>query len=100
MGGGAASALWRQILADVCGKPLRCTQTLEASSLGAAMCAATGTGWFPTVREAAAEMSGDAANLTAPDPQRSVRYAELLGIYRDIYPQLREIFGRLARFEA
>jgi sugar (pentulose or hexulose) kinase len=32
--------------------------------------------------------------------RRSEQYAELLGIYREIYPQLRETFSRLSRFAA
>ncbi|HUP04007.1 MAG TPA: FGGY-family carbohydrate kinase, partial [Bryobacteraceae bacterium] len=98
IGGGAASSLWRQILADAAGKPLRCSQTLEASSLGAAMCAAAGAGWFPNIRAAAEAMSGAAAGVTVPDPQRAARYAGLLAIYREVYPQLRQTYAKLARF--
>src|ERR1035441_8937977 len=53
MGGGAASPLWLRIIAHTCGKPLKRSQTVEASSLGAAMCAAAGAGWFQTVAAAA-----------------------------------------------
>ena len=73
---------------------------MEASSLGAAMCAAVGAGWFPSVMEAAGSMCGEITRETEPVPEQAARYGELLGIYREIYPQLRETFAKLARFTA
>ncbi len=46
IGGGAQSDLWCSILADVLALPLLRSATPEASSLGAAMAAAVGAGWF------------------------------------------------------
>jgi len=46
VGGGANSPLWRQMLVDSTGIPLTLSKSLEASSLGAAMIAAVGAGWF------------------------------------------------------
>jgi len=100
IGGGAASALWRQILADATGKPVKRSATVEASSLGAAMCAALGAGWFPDARSAAKAMSGEITATAEPDPVRAPRYAELLEIYRGIYPQLRETYRKIASFTA
>jgi xylulokinase len=96
IGGGAASDLWCAILANVCGKPVLRSQSVEASSLGAAMCAASGAGWYPTVSDAAAAMCGQITRRTDPSPERQAHYAELAAIYRDIYPQLREIYRRLS----
>jgi sugar (pentulose or hexulose) kinase len=96
IGGGAASDLWCTILANVCGKPVLRSQSVEASSLGAAMCAASGAGWYPTVSDAAAAMCGQITRRTDPSPERQAHYAELAAIYRDIYPQLREIYRRLS----
>jgi xylulokinase len=100
IGGGAASDLWCQIIADACGKPLRRSRTVEASSLGAAMCAAAGCGWFGSVPAAAEAMSGEIARVTEPCADRVPRYAELLNIYREIYPQLRRSYRKLAEFVA
>ena len=96
IGGGASSDLWCAILADVCGKPVLRSRTVEASSLGAAMCAASGAGWFRNVSQAAAAMCGLIARRTSPSPERHTRYAELAAIYRDVYPRLREIYRRLS----
>ena len=100
MGGGAASGLWLQIVADASGKTVRRSQTVEASSLGAAICAAVGAGWFPNAATAAEAMCGKSTLETHPSPQRSAAYAELLGIYRELYPRLRETFAKLAQFAA
>jgi xylulokinase len=100
IGGGASSDLWCQIVADASGKVVRRSRTVEASSLGAAICAAVGASWFPSAAAAAEAMCGEITRETEPCPQRAARYAELLGIYRELYPQLRETFAKLARFTA
>jgi xylulokinase len=87
-------------VADASGKVVRRSRTVEASSLGAAICAAVGAGWFPSAAAAAEAMCGEITRETEPRPQHSARYAELLGIYRELYPQLRETFAKLARFTA
>jgi len=98
IGGGAASSLWCQIIADACEKTVRRSRTVEASSLGAAMCAAVGAGWFPSAAEAAAAMAGEIVHETRPLPGHAARYRELMEIYRELYPSLRGTFAKLARF--
>jgi xylulokinase len=100
IGGGAASDLWCQIIADVCGIPVKRSGTVEASSLGAAMCAAAGAGWFRDVAAAAQAMKGAITREAEPCASRVRRYAGLLDIYREIYPQLRQTYRKLARFVA
>jgi len=98
IGGGAESDLWCQIVADACNKPLQRSRTVEASSLGVAMCAAAGAGWFHSVRDAAEAMSAGITRVTEPSENRAQRYRELLEIYREIYPQLRQTFRKLKAF--
>jgi xylulokinase len=98
IGGGAASNLWRQILADATGKTVLRSETVEASSLGAAICAAVGAGWFPSARAAAEAMCGRITRETQPVAQHARRYGELLAIYREIYPRLKETLSRLSDF--
>lgn len=99
IGGGAASDLWLQIFADACGKAVKRPRVVEASSLGAAMCAATAAGWFPSVPAAAEAMSGPAVREAEPRLPNRARYAELLDIYRDIYPQLRQTYQKVAAYQ-
>jgi sugar (pentulose or hexulose) kinase len=99
IGGGAASTIWRQIFADVTGKLVERSDTVEASSLGAAICAAVGLGWYPGFTEAAQAMSGRIVERSEPDDTAHRRYSELFAIYRDLYGSLKPIFGRLDRFQ-
>src|SRR5258708_17265745 len=57
VGGGTASDLWMQILADAAGVPVHRSASKEASSLGAAMAAATGCGRFPSFTQGSAPIA-------------------------------------------
>jgi len=76
VGGGGNSALWTRMFADSTGLPVHVSQSLEASSLGAAMSAAYGAGWFETLDEAAVEMSEESAPVM-PDPGSYQAWREL-----------------------
>ena len=84
IGGGAASPLWRQMLADASGKTVLISDTVEASALGAGMIAAQGGGWYPTITDAAQAMAGE-TKAVEPDAARAPRYRALLDIYKDLY---------------
>jgi xylulokinase len=98
IGGGAASDLWSQILADATARPVSRSTTVEASSLGAAMAAAMGCGWFPTLAASSEAMAGETTRTFEPDPKRSARYAELRAIYADLWPTLSAWNARMAAF--
>ena len=55
-GGGTASPLWRQILADVLGAEIATVSTTEGAAYGAALLAAVASGWFANVDEATAQL--------------------------------------------
>ena len=76
VGGGAASALWRAMLADATGLPLSVSRSVEASSLGAAMAAAAGLGWHASLADAAQAMSAQ-GDVTAPSPAGAAAWAAL-----------------------
>ncbi len=92
-GGGTASGLWRQILADVLDAEIATVSTTEGAAYGAALLAAVGAGWFPTI-EAAAEALVTATSAATPGPDVA-RYADLHEVYRDLYPALAPSFHRL-----
>ena len=98
IGGGARSPLWRQILADATGRPIRLSATIEATCLGAAMLAAAGVGWYAGPAEAAAAMGGAIAGEEHPRPEGREVYAKMLALYREAYPALRGLYARLAAF--
>ena len=72
VGGGANSALWLRMIADATGLPIALSESLEASSLGAAMSAAVGLGWFDGFAAAAETMSRSGATVL---PDASARAA-------------------------
>jgi len=59
------------------------------------MLAAAAVGLHPTLRAAVAAMSGTDA-VYRPDPERARTYDRLFGVYRQLYPRLRDVFAELA----
>jgi xylulokinase len=98
IGGGASSDLWSAILADATARPVLRLNTVEASSLGAAMAAAKGAGWFASIAAASEAMAGEVVHRFLPDDGRVRRYAELRAIYGDLWPTLSQWNRRLAGF--
>ncbi|MGE0004502.1 MAG: FGGY-family carbohydrate kinase [Parvibaculaceae bacterium] len=98
IGGGAASDLWCQIIADATGRKVLRSTTVEASSLGAAIAAAAGAGWYASVTAAAHAMAGDVTRTFAPVEPAQARYAELSAIYADLWPSLSKWNARMAAF--
>jgi xylulokinase len=89
-GGGARSALWRQIQADVYGCAVDTVAADEGAAYGAAILAAVGIGLWPTV-DAACDALVRRATQTEPRPEvvtlMNARYAA----YTRIYPALRSV---------
>jgi xylulokinase len=85
-GGGTASPLWRQILADVLQTELATVSTTEGAAYGVAVLAAVASGWFASVDDAAARLV-TVTPAAAPGPD-SERYADGHARYRALYPAL------------
>ena len=92
-GGGTASPLWRQILADVLGAEIATVNTTEGAAYGAGLLAAVGAGWFATV-DAACEALVVPTRAASPGAD-APRYAEAHAIYRELYPALAPSFRRM-----
>jgi len=96
IGGGARSALWRQILADVYGLPiLRPALLAEATALGAAIAGGVGVGLFPDFSVAHEIVQVEEAER--PNPTDSQRYAALYSLFQQTYTVLEPIFEQLSR---
>ncbi len=89
-GGGTASPLWRQILADVLGAEIATVNTSEGAAYGAGLLAAVGAGWHPSVM-AATDAWVTATAAAAPGPDAAV-YRERHARYRALYPALAPTF--------
>jgi xylulokinase len=86
-GGGANSAFWRQILAEVFGRPVSVLESQEGSAYGAALLAMAGSGAYASVDEACARAI-QVVSTTEPSENRSV-YESGHRIYRALYPALK-----------
>ncbi len=99
IGGGSKSDLWCRIVANATGKPVKRLATAEATSLGAGIAAAIGAGWFGGAEAAVAAMAGRVEDIIEPEPAEAGRYAELLGIYKRLYPTTKSILNDLTAFK-
>ena len=98
IGGGSNSDLWCQILADASGREVIRSSTVEASSLGAAMAAAYGAGWYESIREASEAMAGSVTLRFAPNPAAAGRYRELRDLHEALWPLIADWNSKLAAF--
>ncbi|MDD5673216.1 MAG: ribulokinase [Chitinivibrionales bacterium] len=73
-----------QIVADVLGMPIRVLKSEQACALGAAMCAATAAGIYPTLPQAQQAMDNGFEKEYKPIPMHVRRYAEIYKSYCDL----------------
>ncbi|MGD9497277.1 MAG: FGGY-family carbohydrate kinase [Armatimonadota bacterium] len=87
LGRSARSDLWLQMKANALRVPVERPACPEAASLGAAMLAATGTGRFAGIAEAADAWYRPAAAF-APDPAMVAAWEQIYGRYRELSVRL------------
>ena len=85
-GGGIASPVWRQILADVLEAEIATVATTEGAAYGAATLAAVGAGWFERVADATGSWVSTTV-VASPGPDAPA-YRERHAAYRALYPAL------------
>ena len=94
-GGGARSAFWRQLQADVYGKTVATINSDEGPAYGAAILAGVGGGAWKNVPTACREIIHETHRLK-PDARMKKRYAQLHEQYRRLYPALKDEMHRIA----
>lgn len=94
-GGGTASPLWRQILADALAAEVQIVSgAAEGGAYGAALVAGVGAGIWPDLQTAAAGITVD--ERTKAEPETKPAYDQAFAIYRKLYPTLKPRFDELA----
>jgi xylulokinase len=88
-GGGARSAWWTQLKADVTGMPIEVTAHPEPGTLGAALLAGLAVGVYDDLEGASRQYSGTAA-VYEPDPARAALHAERRAQYNQLMALLLE----------
>lgn len=95
-GGGAKSALWRQIQADIFNASIVTMGIEEGPAAGAAILAAVGSGYFKTVNEGC-DAIVKTGEQTDPVLENVKRYDEYFEIYHNLYGHLKKPFRERAK---
>ena len=94
-GGGARSAFWRQLQADIYGEPCAVTNAAEGPAYGAALLAMAGTGEYDSV-ETACDATISVVDRIPPDTQTAAKYDALYPGYGKLYEALKDRFAAAA----
>ena len=95
-GGGARSAFWRQMQADIYGATCVTINAAEGPAYGAALLAAVGTGRFNSVPQAC-KSAIRITRTIRPKPATKRLYAEYYKQYTRLYPSLKDQFANIAK---
>jgi xylulokinase len=96
VGGGGRSPLWRQIMADVCNKPILFPSGEDHECLGAAILASVGAGIYPNAYDATDQMVS-IIDRNEPNEEIHKRYGKYYRIYVGLYNRLKGSFHQLSK---
>jgi len=92
-GGGARRQLWLRILADILGREMHTTRSVEHAAFGAAIAAGVGVGLYPDLPAACSVLVQPNDTVVEPDPVASQLYDEMFARYRSIYECTKGLVG-------
>lgn len=90
MGGSANSLLWTQIKSDVTGKPIVVPSSDTATTLGAAILAGVGIGFYESYEEAVA-LTVKETRRHEPNPENKEIYDKVYETYLELYRSLEKM---------
>ncbi len=93
-GGGAKSALWKRILANVLNIRLDELESEQGPGMGGAMLAMVACGQYPTVEAACGQLVRTAGTVS-PEPALAALYEDRYQQFRKIYPAMKDLFASL-----
>ena len=93
-GGGAKSALWKTIIANVLNMELECMETEQGPGAGGAMLAMVACGAYDTVQDVCSQFARVSSRVK-PDPELALRYEKKYRQFREIYPACQALFQKL-----
>ena len=91
-GGGARSAVWKQILADVFEMPLVELGQEEGPGFGACILAMVWAGVYASVAEAVDAVVPKPVGLIEPQRDAAARYRQRYHLFCELYPSLKHVF--------
>lgn len=89
-GGGARSATWMQMKADMLGLPIVALKTVDAGTVGSAMLTGVSVGLFRDLKDAAAHMVEE-VGVYEPRRERYEAYREIFERYQQVYRAVRPL---------
>lgn len=95
-GGGGSSPLWRQMLADVYGCPVKTVTSKEGPALGVMILAGVGAGIYKSVEEGCRRV----IKTNPPQPpisENTEKYERFYEVYKGLYPALKDSYKSLAQ---
>ena len=94
-GGGAKSALWKRIMANVLNVKLECLESEQGPGMGGAMLAMVACGVYPNV-QAACDALVKVASTVEPEPELVAKYEKRYQQFKKIYPACKDLFAEMA----
>ena len=91
-GGGARSAEWMQMKADILGTAVTALDVADAGTVGSAMLTGTAVGCFRNLEEAAACMVHK-RKVYEPRKEMHEKYMEIFQRYKQVYGAVRPLMG-------
>ena len=93
-GGGAKSALWKKMFANILNVKLEILESEQGPGMGGAMLAMVADGTYPDV-QAVCDALVKVVDTVQPDPELVALYEERYQQFREIYPALKPVFAKL-----
>ncbi len=98
-GGGARSALWLQIQADIYGREVYVSNTPEQACAGAAIAAGVGCGLYGNLRQGCEALVSIREKPVEPIPENTKRYRDFYKeVYGRLYDQTHTLFPALSHY--
>lgn len=95
-GGGSKSVFWCQMMADIFNRKTVRLSSEEGPSYGAAIIAGTGTGIYRDISSACRSLVKE-KDVFIPRADKVKIYEDFYGLYKNLYPALREQFDILGK---
>ena len=90
-GGGAKSALWKRMFANILDAKLECLESEQGPGMGGAMLAMVACGEYPDVASACEKLV-HVASVVEPEPDLVAKYEARYQQFKLIYPALKAVF--------
>lgn len=93
-GGGVRNNAWMQIKTDVYGESINVSKVVETTALGASILAGIGIGVYKDEKEVYQKLK-TSNQLIMPEKEKTNKYQKYYEMYKQLYPNLKEISHQL-----